>query len=379
MQPDHRGWTATHSLDSFDCTLANLREVVFACLEAAGARSVAEIGAEHGLFTSELLAWSESNGGGSIAAIDPAPRKRLQELAERHTELELIVETSHDALPRLDLPDAVILDGDHNYFTVHEELLAIDRKADGRPLPLVLLHDIGWPLGRRDTYHDPNRIPAEHRRPFSQDGFLVPGDPGLAERGLYYERIAAEEGGPGNGVLTAVEDFVAERPHLRLAIAAPFFGLGVLWDERAEWASGVAATVAPWDRNPLLERMESKRVFHLVAEFGNLQRVDALRTADYVHRYRLIGRLLPLLGSRAFALAEWISTIKQGGQPNVSRADLAALVDDLAADDIDVERMRTNPEPSPPNYVVRAVEPPVPAPPRPGPPPGASDLASETS
>jgi hypothetical protein len=273
----------------------------------------------------------------------------------------------------------VLIDGDHNYFTVHEELLAIDRKAGGRELPLVLLHDIGWPLGRRDTYHEPDRIPAEHRRAYADQGFLVPGDPGLAERGLYYERIATEEGGAGNGVLTAVEDFVAERPHVRLAIAPPFFGLGVLWDERAEWAAQVAATMAPWDRNPLLERMESKRVFHLVAEFENLQRVDALRTADYVHRYRLIGRLLPLLGSRAFALAERISTIRQGGQPNVSRADLAALVDDLAADDIDVEQMKANPEPSPPDYVVRAVEPPVPAPRRPVPPPGASDLASETS
>ena len=379
MQADHRGWTATHSLDSFDCTLANLREVVFECLDAADARSVAEIGAEHGLFTSELLAWSERRGGGRVSAIDPAPRKRLHELAERHPELELIVETSHAALPGLELPDAVIVDGDHNYFTVHEELLAIDRKTNGRLLPLVLLHDIGWPLARRDSYHDPERIPAEHRRPLSDHGFLVPGDPGLAERGLYYERIAITEGGPGNGVLTAVEDFVAERPHLRLAIVAPFFGLGVLWDERAQWAGRVAAAVAPWDRNPLLERIEAKRVFHLVAEFENLQRVDALRTADYVHRYRLIGRLLPLLGSRAFALAERISTLKQGGRPNVSRADLAALLEDLAADDIDIEQMRTNPEPSPPDYVVRAVEP-APEVPRPAVgPPGASDLASETS
>ena len=75
-----------------------MREVVFACLEAAGARSVTEIGAEHGLFTSELLAWSEGNGGGRISAIDPAPRTRLRELAERRPELELTVETSHDAL-----------------------------------------------------------------------------------------------------------------------------------------------------------------------------------------------------------------------------------------------------------------------------------------
>lgn len=79
----NNGWTATHSLDSFDCTLANVREVVFGCLEAAGARSVAEIGAEHGLFTSELLNWADGAGGGRITAIDPAPQRRLSELADR--------------------------------------------------------------------------------------------------------------------------------------------------------------------------------------------------------------------------------------------------------------------------------------------------------
>ena len=375
----NNGWTATHSLDSFDCTLANVREIVFACLEAAGARSVAEIGAEHGLFTSELLAWAEGNGAERITAIDPAPRPRLSELAERRPELELIVEASHAALPALDLPDAVIVDGDHNYFTVREELRLVGEKAGDGLLPLILLHDIGWPLARRDSYHDPGRLAGEHRRPYADQGFLVPGDAGLAERGLYYERIALVEGGPRNGVLTAVEDFVAGGEHLRLAIVPPFFGLGVLWDERAPWAERMATTVAPWDRNPLLERMETKRVFHLVAEFENLQRVDALRTADYVHRYRLIGRLLPLVGSRAFALAERISNVRQRGRPNVSRADLEALLSDLAADDIDIEQLKTNPEPSPEGYVVRAVEEPT-ATARPAvPPPGASDLASETS
>ena len=273
----------------------------------------------------------------------------------------------------------MIVDGDHNYFTVSEELRAIDEKADGAPIPLVLVHDIGWPLAHRDTYHDPERIPSAYRQPFAEQGFLIPGDAGLVERGLYYERIASQEGGPRNGVLTAVEEFVAERPHLQLAIAPPFFGLGVLWDERAPWAERVAATIGPWDRNPLLERMESKRVYHLVAEFENLQRVDALRTADYVHRYRLIGRLLPILDSSAFALAERLSAIKQRGRPNVSRADLAALLDDLAADDIDIDHLRAHPEPSPDDYVVRAVEEEAPPAPRPAvPPPNPSDLASET-
>ena len=375
----NNGWTATHSLDSFDCTLANVREVVFGCLEAAGARSVAEIGAEHGLFTSELLTWADGTGGGRITAVDPAPQRRLSELAERRPELELIVETSQAALPGLELPDAVIIDGDHNYSTVHEELRLIGEKVGDGRIPLVLLHDIGWPLARRDSYHDPDRLAAEDRQPYADEGFLVPGEAGLAERGLYYERIALAEGGPRNGVLTAVEDFVAAREHLRLAIVPPFFGLGVLWDERSPWAERMAATVAPWDRNALLERMETKRVFHLVAEFENLQRVDALRTADYVHRYRLIGRLLPLVGSRAFSLAERISAVRQRGRPNVSRADLKALLDDLAADDIDIERMKANPEPSPEGYLVRAIEVP-PATARPaGPTPAPSDLASETS
>ena len=162
------------------------------------------------------------------------PRQRVVAgLADRRPELELIVETSHAALPELELPDAVIIDGDHNYFTVHEELRLIDEKAGDGLIPLVLLHDIGWPLARRDSYHDPDRLPADHRQPYADQGFLVPGEAGLAERGLYYERIAIAEGGPRNGVLTAVEDFVAEREHLRLAIVPPFFGLGVLWDERA--------------------------------------------------------------------------------------------------------------------------------------------------
>ena len=98
-----------------------------------------------------------------------------------------------------------------------------------------------------------------------------------------------------------------------------------------------------------------------------------------MHRYRLIGRLLPMLDSSAFALAERISAVEQRGRPNVSRADLAALLDDLAADDIDVDQLRAHPEPSPEGYVVRAVEQ-APAPPRPAvPPPSPSDLASETS
>ena len=58
----NNGWTATHSLDSFDCTLANLAEVVLVCLNAAEARSVVEVGAENGSLSRVVL----SSPGGKV-------------------------------------------------------------------------------------------------------------------------------------------------------------------------------------------------------------------------------------------------------------------------------------------------------------------------
>ncbi len=323
-----KGWIASERLDSFDCTLANLAEYVFATLEAAGARSVVEVGAEYGFFTEKLLDWAAERDVERIAAIDPEPRPQLQELSARRPELDLIVATSFEALPGFELTDAVIIDGDHNYFMVSEELRLVAEAAGDGPLPLILLHDIGWPLARRDSYHAPDAIPEEHRQPLAEPAYLEPGEPGTRERGLYYRCAAAQEGGPRNGVLTAVEDFIADRSDLRLAILPPFFGLGVLWDTRAEAAERIAATVAPWDRDPLLTRMEEKRVEHLVAEFQLMQKIDAMRTQDYELQFLLS----TMLQSSAFALAERVSRLRQGGQPMFSRAQVAAALERVSQD-----------------------------------------------
>ena len=76
----------------------------------------------------------------------------------------------------------VLIDGDHNWYTVLSELETIERLCDerGQGFPLVLLHDIGWPYGRRDLYYDPASIPEEHRKPYDKKGML-PGVPGLVE------------------------------------------------------------------------------------------------------------------------------------------------------------------------------------------------------
>ena len=201
--------------------------------------------------------------------------------------------------------DAVIIDGDHNYYTVIEELRAI-AAASGAELPLLMFHDVGWPHGRRDDYYAAELIPAERRQPIQEGGGLHPDESGIRAGGLPYRGAAAREGGPRNGVLTAVEDFVAEREGLRLAIVPAFFGLGIVWSADAPWAEAIAEVLEPWDRNPLLARLEANRVFHLAE--SHVQLVEASLAQQRVARRDAI--LRRLLESSAFGVAERLSRLR---------------------------------------------------------------------
>ena len=312
-----------HDPDCWGTSLAQSAEIMLPCLDAAGARSVVEIGAFAGDLTRVLVAWA-AGAGARVAAIDPAPQPGLERLAREHQELELIRRTSLEALPDVALPDAVVVDGDHNYYTVSEELRLIGERAPGAELPLLLFHDVCWPHGRRDDYFAPEQIAAEFRRPVAGDrGGIVPGDPGLRPEGLPYRGSAAQEGGPRNGVLTAVEDFVAERPGLRLAIVPAFFGLGVVWREDADYADAVAAVVDRWDRDPVLERLEANRVLHLASSHCQITRAHALEQRNQ----RLEELLEGLLKSRAFSLAERISKLRGRGEPLISKELIRRALD----------------------------------------------------
>ncbi len=302
-------------------SLANLAEVMFPCLEAIDARSVAEIGAFTGSLTRELLAWAKPRAA-RITAIDPNAEGKLVELANEHPELELLYERSNDALRRIELPDAVIFDGDHNYYAVSQDLRLVDERSQGR-IPLLIVHDVGWPHGRRDVYFELDAIPPEARQPIARGVKIAPGNPGTADRGLPYECIAAREGGPRNGVLTAVEDFVDGREDLRLAVVPAFFGFGIVWSSNAPWADAVDAIVAAYDRDPLIERLERNRVAHLVARVELVGLVER-QEARLERQQELLRRML---GSRAFALAERLSRLRQGSAAVFSRKQVREVLD----------------------------------------------------
>jgi Methyltransferase domain len=287
--------------------MAQHHENMLPCLEAAGVRSIVEVGAFAGDLTRVLIDWAAEHGA-RVAAVDPAPQDSLVELDRERDELELIRETSLEALPRIAMPDAIVIDGDHNYWTVSQELRIIGERAPGAELPLLLFHDVAWPHGRRDDYFDAEQIPPDYRQPVAGDrGGLFPGDPGMRPGGVPYPRSAAQEGGPRNGVLTAVEDFVAERERVRLVVVPVFFGFGVVWHEDAPWAGEIAALLEPWDRNTLLARLEENRVHHIASGFGYQTEIWALR--ERLQRQEAV--LTRLLESSAFSVAERLSTLRK--------------------------------------------------------------------
>ena len=297
-------------------SLLNHAELLLTLLDTAGARSVIEVGAYAGDLTRLLLLWAEG-AHAQVTAIDPSPQPALEHLVSERADLKLVRETSLKALEHVEIADAIILDGDHNYYTVTEELRRITARSldAGERLPLLLAHDVCWPHARRDDYFDPSQIPAEHRHATHPEGRLYPGVPGIGDGGLPYHWPAAREGGPRNGVLTAAEDFVADRAELTFAVVPAFFGLGAIWSTGAPYAEELARKLGPYDRNPLLERLESNRVLHLASSQAQFTR--ALETQMKLNATTEL--MEKMLRSRAFGAAELFLRIRQRGAPIFSK------------------------------------------------------------
>src|SRR4051794_21626518 len=242
-------------------SLSEHRDLIFALFSAAEPARVVEIGSEAGGMTREMCRWASSGDGRSFTAVEPFPVAEVRSLAASVDGFTLVEGRSPEALSSVPAADAYLIDGDHNYWTVTRELEAV-LGPDGRA-PLVVLHDVGWPCARRDQYYAVDALPSEAVHPHSYSRGRAPGASELVDRGFGGGgefAVALEEGGPRNGVLTAVEDFLASRSGLEYAHVPAVFGLGVIWSSSAPYAGAVASLLAPWDRNPLLERLEENRL-----------------------------------------------------------------------------------------------------------------------
>lgn len=251
-------------------SMANFLPLIAPVLEAARPKAVCEIGMGSGALSRALVSWCRDHSA-RLAVVDPvAGPKTLGMEPPEHVALH--PETSERYLAHGPFANVYFVDGDHNHHTVTAELTAIERASDRHPEePLVLfLHDVGWPNGRRDMFYGLDTVPASVTDGRLASGLrmplLDPADPpefGLAYEGAM-EAIAATDGGPGNGVLTAVEDFVGARPGWEFFWLPCLYGMGVAWRRdrvTADLAAALAALRLLVERiRPLAATMELNRL-----------------------------------------------------------------------------------------------------------------------
>lgn len=266
--------------------------IVEPALVAAGATRVVEIGAQRGLTTMRLL--NLLGPQSEVHVIDPVPMFDPAEHARRFPGRYFFYrDISHNVLGELPPCDAALVDGDHNWFTVYHELRMLREKARGAgvPMPLLILHDVCWPYGRRDLYYAPERIPEEFRQPHAARGVL-PGRAKLAAEGGLNLHLhnAVLEGGARNGVATALDDFVAEhdRPLRRVDVSL-WYGLALVAEQDALDAHAELAA--------LLDRLEGAETRHELIELG-----ESIRIREQVqqHGVRVSAQALAGRGARRY-------------------------------------------------------------------------------
>jgi GT2 family glycosyltransferase/glycosyltransferase involved in cell wall biosynthesis len=206
-------------------------------IEDIQAKYIIEIGSHTGLNTKNILEYCTDNDA-HMTAIDPFPKFDIDEFKSKYgNKFEIYKDTSLNILPGLKNYDVVLIDGDHNWYTVYNELKTIETSFKNQDFPIIFLHDIAWPYARRDLYYNPEDIPPEYRQPYKKLG-MYPGQSSLLdEGGLNPENYnnAIYENNPNNGILTAVEDFIDESDmELNFKFIPIYHGLGILYPKNDE-------------------------------------------------------------------------------------------------------------------------------------------------
>jgi hypothetical protein len=220
-------------------------------------RTVVEIGVESGQVSSVYA----ELGASEIYCVDPNPTAHLRAALAQNPATHLVESPSPAVLAELPPADLYVLDGDHNYAVVHAELSWILEHA---PDPVIVMHDVLWPCARRDLYYEPSPLPAARRHQPCADGPTVWHDDvtpaGLVGLGAF--TVAREAGGDGNGVLTAIEDVLAEPGHdgWSFELVPAVFGMAVMLRGASKGADRIIAALRPYTTSNLLATMENNRI-----------------------------------------------------------------------------------------------------------------------
>ncbi len=268
------------------------------------AKHLLEIGASRGDLTRLLLQYCDTFGA-SLLAIEPVVTSSLHEVVGRSSRVRLYAEKSETALPRVAAPvDSALLEGDQNYYTVRNDLIAIGQLSyrQKHPFPTVFIKNTSWPYARRDMYYDPGSIAVTERHEYATSG-MTPWSSHLQDGMINHPFAnARHEGGPKNGVLTAVEDFITESGLPLGLFTLPLnHGLGIIYARGSRAEEFVRNTLIP---PPLLGRfLETCELARLNEIIRRLQPDQTHLHVGYGVRNRLV-YVLRKLGRRIIRMIE---------------------------------------------------------------------------
>lgn len=162
--------------------------------------------------------------------------------------------------------DAYVLAWDYNWHSVARCLAAFNQASvRERRSFLAVVHGAGWPCGDRDLYRAPALIPQESRHPCAFGWQPLPPSGVTLSCGAEDDgegAFAIHAGGPRNGVLCAVRDFLETRAGLSLRTIEPMGGLAVIYAADTIWSGRLETALQPF-QNPLLVRVDADRVERL--------------------------------------------------------------------------------------------------------------------
>ena len=98
---------------------------------------IVEIGSDTGVNTRNILDYCLDNDA-HMTAIDPQPKFDVNEFkSEYDDKFEIYKELSLSRLPLLKNYDVILIDGDHNWYTVYNELKIIEKNFKTKKFPII--------------------------------------------------------------------------------------------------------------------------------------------------------------------------------------------------------------------------------------------------
>lgn len=235
---------------------------------------IIEIGVSSGAHTTKILAYCQKNNA-MLHSIDPHMHPHISTLKECYPDHFTFHENlSLNVLETIATYDMVLIDGDHNWYTVLHELQLIEKQGKRTGMfPVILVHDTEWPYGRRDLYHNPHTIPVTYRQPYKRAGISA-GQTALTprkgiQRSAYH---AIYEHSIRNGVYSAIEDFLQESNEQWHYTHVPgLHGLGILAEQSTlehhkSFASFLQQLTMPDVLGRHIAAIEHDRLNHWMAE-----------------------------------------------------------------------------------------------------------------